>query len=80
MALQAIEGIYEDGKVELQERPKGVRKARVLVTFLPEEDGSAEEQRAALRRQFLERLQRGVDFGTEPVPTREELHADRLRR
>ncbi len=36
--------------------------------------------RAALRQKFLARLQRGVDFGTEPLPSREERYADRLRR
>jgi hypothetical protein len=32
--LQAIEGIYKDGKVELTERPEGISEGRVIVTFL----------------------------------------------
>jgi hypothetical protein len=32
--LQAIEGIYKDGKVELAERPQGISESRVIVTFL----------------------------------------------
>lgn len=32
--LQAIEGIYKDGKVELTERPQGISEGRVIVTFL----------------------------------------------
>ncbi|MEX0715898.1 MAG: hypothetical protein WD066_04890 [Planctomycetaceae bacterium] len=35
--LETIEGVYEDGKIELRELPPGVHRARVLVTFLPEE-------------------------------------------
>jgi hypothetical protein len=32
--LQAIEGIYRDGKVELTETPAGIAEGRVVVTFL----------------------------------------------
>ncbi|NJM74586.1 MAG: hypothetical protein HC852_01075 [Acaryochloridaceae cyanobacterium RU_4_10] len=32
--LQAIEGIYKDGKVELTEKPQGISEGRVIVTFL----------------------------------------------
>jgi hypothetical protein len=35
LMLQAVEGIYRDGKVELLELPAGVTEARVVVTFLP---------------------------------------------
>jgi hypothetical protein len=34
--LTTIEGHYADGKVELQETPRGIERARVIVTFLPE--------------------------------------------
>ena len=34
--LTTIEGVYENGKVELAEQPAGIEKARVLVTFLKE--------------------------------------------
>jgi hypothetical protein len=33
MSLQ-IEGVYENGTIKLASPPKGVRKAKVLVTFL----------------------------------------------
>jgi hypothetical protein len=33
--LQAVEGVYREGKVELLEVPAGVQEARVIVTFLP---------------------------------------------
>ena len=32
--LQAIEGVYKDGNVELAERPQGISESRVIVTFL----------------------------------------------
>lgn len=32
--LQTIEGVYEDGRVDLVERPQNVGRARVIVTFL----------------------------------------------
>ena len=32
--LTTIEGLYADGKVELQETPRGIERARVIVTFL----------------------------------------------
>src|SRR5579871_4826585 len=36
MTLVTIEGVYENGKVELAERPEGIERAKVMVTFLPE--------------------------------------------
>ena len=33
--LQAVEGIYREGKVELLEKPPDVSEARVVVMFLP---------------------------------------------
>jgi hypothetical protein len=32
--LQAVEGIYRNGKVELTEAPQGITEGRVVVTFL----------------------------------------------
>lgn len=43
--LKTVEGKYEDGKVTLAETPKGIRRARVIVTFLeaaPESEPPAE--------------------------------------
>jgi len=34
--LTTIEGVYSDGRIDLNERPTGLDHARVLVTFLPE--------------------------------------------
>lgn len=33
--LQAVEGIYRNGVIELMETPQNIRESRVLVTFLP---------------------------------------------
>jgi hypothetical protein len=33
--LQAVEGIYRDGAIELLEIPLNIQESRVLVTFLP---------------------------------------------
>ena len=42
--LETVEGVYQDGKVELKEYPAGVQRARVLVTFLTEEEEGAERR------------------------------------
>ncbi|MBE9238760.1 hypothetical protein IQ227_22760 [Anabaena aphanizomenioides LEGE 00250] len=54
--LQSIEGIYQDGKIELTEMPAGIKTARVIVTFIDanasvdlSSRGINEEQAANLR-------------------------------
>ena len=79
MAQLTIEGIYENGRVELGEQPLGVKRSRVMVTFLTQEPVSNEDHREDLRQRFLARLAGGVDFGADPLPTREDLYADRLK-
>lgn len=32
--LQAIEGVYKNGNIELAETPQGISESRVIVTFL----------------------------------------------
>lgn len=32
--LQAIEGVYKNGHIELAETPQGISESRVIVTFL----------------------------------------------
>jgi hypothetical protein len=36
--LLTVEGTYTEGKVELTERPTGIKYAKVLVTFLTAEE------------------------------------------
>jgi len=35
---QTVEAVYHDGIVEFKEKPAGIRKAKVLVTFLDSEE------------------------------------------
>ena len=78
MALLALEGFYEDGKIELKEHPAGVRKARVVVTFLPDSDSAAKEtaRRAAAAR-MIARMKEGIDFGG--TFNRTEMYDERMR-
>lgn len=45
--LQAIEGVYRNGTVELAEVPTGISESRVIVTFLQAE--STPQARAIMR-------------------------------
>lgn len=57
--LRSVEGVYRDGKIELNESPPGVTEARVIVTFLPKEGpidlralGISEAQAAEMRWRY----------------------------
>jgi hypothetical protein len=85
MALLAVEGVYENGKIELAEKPEGVEHARVVVTFLPDEQTVMAEAKERERKEAMERLfarmERGFDFGGGPYyANREELYEERLKR
>lgn len=59
--LLTVEGTYTDGKVELAETPTGVKRAKVLVTFLPSEAGAS--RRFMIYGQFAgERMSTEEDF------------------
>jgi hypothetical protein len=83
MAVQNINELYER---YIQPLPPALkwqvveRIAQEMSQGLAEAEAtSVETSKEELRQSFLERLRRGVDFGTTPLPTREELYADRLR-
>lgn len=38
--IQTLEGVFRNGKVELLDQPEDVMEARVIVTFLPNRNGS----------------------------------------
>ncbi len=78
MALLALEGTYENGRVELGELPEGIIRAKVVVTFLPSNASGDSNEREYLRLRFLARLRLGQDFGSEALPKREELYAERI--
>ena len=46
--MQAIEGIYQNGHIKLLETPKSIRRSRVVVTFLDDEEKHLEEQTTML--------------------------------
>ena len=88
MALLTVEGVYDDGKIELRELPDDVPpQSRVLVTFLPLADAHGvvgkdhvhETERREATARLLTRLREGIDFGGPPYPKREELY-DRAHR
>jgi len=59
--LLTVEGTYTDGKVELAETPTGVKRAKVLVTFLPSKAGAS--RRFMIYGQFAgERMSTEEDF------------------
>ncbi len=79
MDTLTIDGVYEDGTIKLSERPVGLTRARVRVTFISESDetSAADEREAACRRAF-EQMRDGIDFGGERFD-RDELYEERLR-
>jgi hypothetical protein len=72
--LTAVEGIYEDGEIELLERPEGLQRSRVIVTFLPPLPSEPSREREEARNRMLNRMREGVDLGGPPYPKREEIY------
>lgn len=84
MGLVAVEGIYEDGRVELAEHPAGIGRSRVIVTFIPgpvdnggPDPENPETLRQAAAERMLERMRRGINFGGGKFD-REELYEERM--
>jgi len=79
MALLAIEGIYADGRIDLVEHPKGLTRARVVVTFLPADTTSESPEGSveAARRRAFARMAEGIDLGGGKF-NREDLYAERM--
>jgi hypothetical protein len=48
--LRAVEGLFRDGRVELQEIPENIQIARVIVTFLAEAEPKATPSGEAAER------------------------------
>jgi len=72
--LTAVEGIYENGEVELLERPEGLQRARVIVTFLPPPPAEPSREREEARERMLNQMREGIPLGGPPYPTREEIY------
>ena len=63
--LTAVEGVYEDGHIELRETPPSLERTRVIVTFLPEESRrEVESVPSKANRRMLEVLH---DWQDEPL-------------
>lgn len=72
--VTTIEGIYENGRVELLQRPSGVERARVYVTFIPDGPTQQAEGGNEAVEQWLNFLREGMALGGPPYPTRDELN------
>jgi len=70
MALTTIEGVYENGKVKLAERPEGIERAKVMVTFLPEATISPTRQ---------ERKSKAKDVSDTTLPAANDRYPQTLR-
>lgn len=75
--LTTVEGVYENGRVELAERPAGIERAKVYVTFVAEPP-AADSPRLDDIDEWAAFLREGLPLGGPPYPAREELH-DRRR-
>jgi hypothetical protein len=79
MDLFTLDGVYEDGKIELDKPPVGVKRARVRVLFLEAETEG--KKTLQTRREAAERLlasmRQGLDFGGEKF-NRDEIYHERM--
>jgi hypothetical protein len=72
--LTTVEGRYENGRVELVERPVGVERARVYVTFLVDHTGAQDSAHDDAVESWLAFLSGGLALGGPPYPKRDELY------
>lgn len=83
--LKTVEGMYQNGQIQLSELPEGVSdRAQVLVTFLqPGSLAPAKLQQLIAQLETIAGIQQGleaVDAGqTRPLEDVEESLGDRLR-
>lgn len=72
--LTTIEGTYDNGRIDLAERPLGVQRAKVLVTFLYPAPAPAQTVDAEAVDAWADFLREGVALGGPPYPKRDELY------
>jgi len=75
--LTTVEGGYENGRVELAERPVGVERAKVYVTFVKEvEDRVVAPERTGIDviNRWLASMREGFALGGPPYPSRDDLY------
>ena len=69
MVQITIEGIYENGRVKLAEKPGGVKRAKVIVTFFPEVEAGEEQEGQQASAPIASNETAPVLPGTEPPYT-----------
>jgi len=74
MMLTTVEGLYENGRVELAEQPLGVERAKVYVTFLVDASEAPKSAPADALEPWLAFLREGLALGGPPYPKRDELY------
>ena len=76
--LTTVEGLYENGRVELVERPVGIERAKVYVTFMEAAVLGAPEAAEGAPNEAIEQwiasLREGLALGGPPYPKRDELY------
>jgi hypothetical protein len=76
MSLVTVEGTYVDGRVELDERPKGIEASRVIVTFMYSTEPDPLMGRELARQRAFRRMAAGLEMGG--CLNREEVYSDRI--
>lgn len=78
MALLTLEGVYDSGKITFEEEPTSLKRSRVVVTFLPDEEITGDdEQRHVAAERMIDRMRRGVNFGGQGIK-REDMFGEIL--
>jgi hypothetical protein len=75
MALFTIDGIYENGKVELTEIPAGVQRANVRATFLPDAPKKRAKPRRKTNAADIQAVEATTTEGRYPQSLRDEYQA-----
>lgn len=77
---QTIEAIYHDGIIELKERPSGIKKARVFITFPDAEEKYLEQaidlNKVKTKKSTIDKwigLLEGIDLGDWKTSKRKYL-------
>ena len=55
--LPSVEAWYHDGKIEMREKPEGIREARIIITFVEiSKDSELESEKIKTRMRAVENL------------------------
>ena len=77
-----VNGVYDHGRIELEEVPAGIERARIRVTFLSSQTGednvSLDLTQSEASTWLLDDMRRGLNFGGYRF-IREEIYEERMR-